>query len=45
MQLQDAFFTISIFRHYNFFKFLKIETNILNKAIEIVFCQSDEEDH
>ena len=45
MQLQNAFFTISIFCHFDFFKFLKVETNVLNKVIKIIFCQSDEEDH
>ena len=45
MQLQNAFFTISIFRHFNFFKFLNIETNISNKAIKVIFCQFDEEDY
>ena len=43
MQLQNAFFTISILRHFDFAKFLKIETNVSNKAIKIIFCQSDEE--
>ena len=45
MQLQDAFLTASIFRHFDFFKFLKVETNVSNKAVETIFCQSDEEDH
>ena len=45
MQLQNAFFIISIFRHFDFFKFLKIKTNASNKAIEIIFCQFDEKDH
>ena len=45
MQLQNAFFTISILYYFNFFKFLRIETNVLNKIIKIIFCQFDEKDH
>ena len=45
MQLRNVFFTILIFHHFNFFKFLKIETNTLNKTIKIIFYQFDEEDH
>ena len=45
MQLQNAFFTTLILRHFNIFKFLKIETNASNKTIKIIFCQFDEEDH
>ena len=45
MQLQNAFLTISIFRYFDLFKLLKVETNALNKMIKIIFCQFDEEDH
>ena len=45
MQLRNAFLTILILCHFYFFKFLRIETNILNKTIKIIFYQFDEEDH
>ena len=45
MQLQNTFLTVSILRHFDFFKFLKVETNVSNKTIKIIFCQFDEEDH
>ena len=45
MQLQNAFLTTSILRHFNFFKFLKIETNVLNKAIKTIFYQFNKKGH
>ena len=38
MQLWNAFLTISILRHFNFFKSLRIEMNVSNKAIKVIFC-------
>ena len=37
MQLRNAFFTILIFYHFDFFKFLKVKTNVSNKIIKIIF--------
>ena len=36
--LKKAFITVFVFRYFNSTKPLRIETNVFNKVIDVIFC-------
>ena len=43
--LRKTFLTTSILRHFDSIRFIRVKIDVSNKAIDDIFCQSNNEDH
>ena len=44
-RLKNIFLTTFVFMHFNSSKFIRVKIDVLNKALEVIFCQQNKDDY